>query len=103
MKLFMAVAIVLIIALGSVYLVTKGSPRPTTADIEVGLNQYLKYTPIKWDFKFGKETKTANGVPAWSVIYHITTSSAGTNEQNVTLILLFHKEGYEWVTEKKEN
>lgn len=103
MKLSIAVVVVLLITFGAVYMVTKGSPQPTRADIEYNLERHLKYMPSRWDYKFGKETKTSNGTPAWPVIFEIITSSAGENEKVETFTLLFYKEGYDWETEKVES
>lgn len=101
MKFFIACIVLLFIVFGAVYMVTKTSPRPTQADIEYALVNTLKYTPIKWDFKFGMETRASNGAPAWPVIFDIITSE-GTTKKIVTFKLLFYKEGYEWKTEKIE-
>jgi hypothetical protein len=100
MEFFIAVVVILLIFFGVVYTVTKGSPQPTRADIEYALKKYLGYSPIEWDFKFGKETKASNGNPAWPVIYHITTSSVGKGRREIILKLLFYREGYDWKTEK---
>ena len=102
MKLFIAVVAVLLVSFGVVYMVTKGSPQPTKSDIAYVLDQYLKYSPVRWDFKFGKETKASNGAPAWPIIFEILTSTAGENEKVETFTLLFYREGYEWKTEKIE-
>ena len=101
MKYYIACIVLLLIIFFAVYKVTRTSPQPSQADIEYALVNTLKYTPIKWDFKFGRETKASNGAPAWPVIFEITTFS-GTIKNIVTLKLLFYKEGYEWKTEKIE-
>ena len=102
MKLFIAVVIVLALAFCVVFYVTKDSPQPTQADIEFLLKRNLGFSPIKWEFKFGKETKTSKGIPAWPVIYNITTSSVGTETKIITVTYLFYKEGYDWKIEKVE-
>jgi hypothetical protein len=101
MKYSIASFVLLIVIFGAVYMITNKSPRPSQNEIEFALTNTLKYNPIKWDFKFGKETKASNGVPAWPVTYEITTSE-GTEKKIVTLTLLFYKEGYDWKTEKVE-
>ena len=101
MKFFIACVVLILIIFGVVYKVTKTSPRPTQEDIKYALVNTLKYTPIKWDYKFGRETKASNGAPAWPVIFDITTSE-GTTKKIVTLKLLFYMEGVEWKTEKIE-
>ena len=102
MKLNIAIVVVLLITFVVVYMVTRGSPQPTRADIEYNIERHLKYMPARWDYKFGKETKASNGTHAWPVIFEILTSSAGVNEKVETFTLLFYREGYEWKTEKVE-
>jgi len=102
MRLFIPVIIIIIVFFGFIYILTRGSERPSGAVIEQGLLHNLNFEPMKWDYKMGKETKASNGKPAWPVVYHITTSEKGTEKEIITLKLLFYQEGIIWKTEKVE-
>ena len=101
MKFIIPVIVLALIIFGAVYMVTKSSPQPSQNDIQYALENTLKYSPIKWDYKFEKETKASNGSPAWPVTFEVTTSE-GITKKIVTFKLLFYKDGYDWKTEKIE-
>jgi len=101
MKLFALGIIVILCFLGAIYFFTQQAPTPNTAAIQFALDRYIDFTPMKWDYEFGKETVTKDGTPAKPVIYHITTTE-GRQQKEVVITLLFYKDGDEWKTEKEE-
>ena len=98
MKLFITVVLVIAFSLGVVYLMTGGSPQPDKYVISHALEEYMDYKPMQWDWKFGRETTNAEGIPAWPVTYHVTTSSPGKGKEIKMFTLLFWKDGYNWKT-----
>ena len=100
MKLFIISVLVIIISVGVVYNITKGSPRPNKYALQYGLEKHLDFTPIQWNCDFGEEVIRPDGTPAWPVTYNITTSSVGKDNEIMTVKVLFYKVGYDWKTEK---
>ena len=99
MKLLAASLIVVLCFCFGIYYVTQQAPTPNSAIIQFALDRYIDFTPMKWDYEFGKESTAANGTPAKPVIYHIITTE-GRKQKELELTLLFYKEGDEWKTEK---
>ena len=100
MKLFIVIVMVLFVALGVVYNVSKASPRPNKSAVAFALERNVNYTPVLWNYEFGDETARADGTPAWPVIYNITTSSPGKGKEIVEMKLLFYLDGLDWKTDK---
>ena len=97
---FLALGIIVILCFFvGIYFITQQAPTPNAAAIQFALDRYIDFTPMKWDYEFGKESTTTNGTPAKPVIYHITTTE-GRKQKEVELTLLFYKVDKEWKTEK---
>lgn len=100
MRLGIISVIILALTAFGVYHVMKGSPKPNKSEIAYAYERLIKTPAIKWTYEFGDETRTAEGTPAWPVIYRLTLSGEGMQTREETITLLFWKDGLEWRTKR---